>query len=80
MHGPLGTGVIGDVMRPVPRATYTNGFPKIRGTFLGVPIINTDDSILGCILGSPYSGKLPHLNLSLKYFDLIDLCAQNSQP
>ena len=32
--------------------------PKIRGTFLGVPIIRT---ILfwGSILGSPYLGKLP---------------------
>ena len=29
------------------------GFPKIRGTILGVPIIRTIYSILGSILGSP---------------------------
>ena len=33
------------------------GFPKIMGTFLGVPIM--EYSILGSILGSPYFGKLP---------------------
>ena len=32
------------------------GFPQIRVTFLGVPIIST---ILGFTLGSPYLGKLP---------------------
>ena len=30
------------------------------GTFLGVPIINKDYSILGSILGFPYLGKLPY--------------------
>ena len=35
------------------------GFPKIRGTLLGVPIIRTY-SILGSTLGSPYFGKLPY--------------------
>ena len=34
------------------------GFPKIRGTILGVPNIK-DHSILGSMLGSPYFGKLP---------------------
>ena len=34
------------------------GFPKIRSTLLGVPIIRIN-SILGSILGSPYLGKLP---------------------
>ena len=33
-------------------------FPKIRGTFLGGPW-NQDHSILGSILGHPYSGKIP---------------------
>ena len=37
-------------------------FPKIRGTFLGVPIIRIT-IYWGSILGSPYFGKLPH-NLS----------------
>ena len=36
------------------------GFPKIRGTILGVPVRRTIDSILGSILGFPYFGKLPH--------------------
>ena len=31
--------------------------PKIRGTFLGVPIINKDDNILGSILGSRILGN-----------------------
>ena len=34
------------------------GFPKIRGTFLGVPIMRT--STLGSILGYPNFGKLPY--------------------
>ena len=34
------------------------GFPKIRGTFLGIP--SKDYSQLGSILGSPYLGKLPY--------------------
>ena len=34
------------------------GFPKIRGTLLGVPIIRIIVS-WGSILGSPYFGKLP---------------------
>ena len=38
------------------------GFPKIRGTFLGVPI-HKDYSILGSILGSPYLGNY-HVGLS----------------
>ena len=33
------------------------GFPKIRSTFLGVPIRTI--VFLGSILGSPYFGKLP---------------------
>ena len=37
---------------------YMWEFPKIRGTFLGVPIIRTI-VFLGSILGSPYLGKLP---------------------
>ena len=40
--------------------TYTWGFPKIRGTFLGGPY-SQDYSILGSILGSPFLGKLPHI-------------------
>ena len=35
------------------------GFPKTRGTLLGVPI-NKDYTILGSILESPYFGKLPN--------------------
>ena len=42
------------------------GFPKNRGTFLGVPIIRTityshnkDYNILGSILGHPNFGKVP---------------------
>ena len=51
---------------PKPRMLHTTdkfwGFPKIRGTLLGVPIIRIN-SILGSILGSPYLGKLPfHVN------------------
>ena len=39
------------------------GFPKIRGTILGVPIINKDYSVLVSILsiGSPYHAKLPSI-------------------
>ena len=41
------------------------GFPKLGGTILGVPIIRT-------VLGSPYLGKLPHGsrlgNLSMTLF------------
>ena len=33
--------------------------PKIRGTFLGIPIVRTI-MFLGPILGSPYFGKLPY--------------------
>ena len=44
----------------------TWGFPKIRGTILGGPN-NKDYSILGCILGSPYFGKLPLLILVLHH-------------
>ena len=46
--------------RHVPKRLLKNmwGFPKIRGTLLGVPY-NKDYSILGSILGSPYLGKLP---------------------
>ena len=33
------------------------GFPKLRGTIFGIPIINKDYSILGSILGSPYFGN-----------------------
>ena len=36
------------------------GFPKIRGTLLGIPIIRTI-VFLGSIFGFPYSGKLPYL-------------------
>ena len=35
------------------------GFPKIRGTILGVSIIRMYN-ILGSILGSLYFGKLPY--------------------
>ena len=42
------------------------GFPKFRGAFLRVPIVNTDYSIFGSILGPPYLGKLPHLSARLK--------------
>ena len=35
-------------------------FPKIKGTFLGVPC-NKDYSILGSILGYPNFEKLPHI-------------------
>ena len=40
----------------------TWGFPKIKGPFLGAPIIRTA-IYLGSILGSPYFGKLPRLGL-----------------
>ena len=33
------------------------GFPKIRGTLLGVPLIRTNYRILGSILGSPLLGN-----------------------
>ena len=36
------------------------GFPKIRGTILGVPIIRTTYSIWRSKLGFPYFGKLPY--------------------
>ena len=36
------------------------GFPKIRGTILGVPIDRVI-ILLGSILGSPFSGKLPFI-------------------
>ena len=37
------------------------GFPKIRGTFLEVPIPhNKDYSVFGSILGFPYFGNLPN--------------------
>ena len=35
------------------------GFPKIRGTFVGVPIIRIR-VFGGCILGSPVFGKIPN--------------------
>ena len=37
----------------------TWGFPKIRGTFLGAPIIRM--IVFGVTLGSPYFGKLAYL-------------------
>ena len=36
------------------------GFPKIRGTILGVPIIVRVIVFWGSILRSPYLGKLPY--------------------
>ena len=39
-----------------------SAFPKIRGTFLGVPIVRIV-GILGSILGSPNFGKLLHVLL-----------------
>ena len=36
------------------------GFPKIRGTLLGVLIIRINYSIWGSILGFPHFGKLPY--------------------
>ena len=38
---------------------YTRGFPKIRDTFLGVPIRTI--VFWGLYWGSPYFGKLPHI-------------------
>ena len=38
------------------------GFPKIRGTILGVPIIR-NYRIFGSISRSPHFGKLPYLSL-----------------
>ena len=40
-------------------------FPKIRGTFLGVPF-NKDYSILGSILGFPYFGKVPCVHTCIR--------------
>ena len=40
------------------------GVPKIRGTFLGVPFI---DSIFEFTLGSPYLGKRPKRGLFRDY-------------
>ena len=39
------------------------GFPKIKGTFLGVPIIRFI-VFWGSILGFPYLGKLPQVEIS----------------
>ena len=39
------------------------GFPKIRSTLLGVPIIRI--LLLGSTLGSPYFGKLPNVRVGL---------------
>ena len=33
------------------------GFPKVRGTFLGAPIMRP--IVFGGLLGSPHFGKLP---------------------
>ena len=41
------------------------GFPKIRGTFLGVPIIRTI-VFWGVYWGTPYFGKLPYLSPDVK--------------
>ena len=50
---------------------YIWGFPKIRGTILGFPIIKDKDySIWGSILGSPHFGKLPYINC----YECICLC------
>ena len=43
---------------------FIAGFPKIRGTLFGGPH-NKEYSILGSMLGSPYSGKLPYLPQTL---------------
>ena len=40
---------------------YIWRFPKIRGTFLGVP--NKDYGILLSISGSPSFGKLPYIHI-----------------
>ena len=37
------------------------GFPEIRVTLLGVPIIRIVFCIFGSILGSPYLGKLTYV-------------------
>ena len=55
------------------KTTIIWGFPKIRGTLLGVPII----SILGSTLGSPYFGKLPY-SLGSFNFELFFGCAPSS--
>ena len=39
------------------------GFPKIRGTILGVPIIRIIVIIVGSILGFLYFGRLPYKHL-----------------
>ena len=46
--------------RPYSDLTMNMGFPKIRGTLLGGPH-DKDCIIWGTILGSPYIGKLPHV-------------------
>ena len=52
------------------------GFPKIRGTILGVPIIRTI-IFWGSMLGSPYFGKLPYTLAGPKM--LNSLCSTDPQ-
>ena len=47
---------MGKLLRGTTLEAVIRGFPKIRGTILGVPIIK-DYSILGSVLGSPYLGN-----------------------
>ena len=48
-------------------------FPKIRGTFSEGPY-NKDYSILGSILGSPYSGKLPYIWTKPIFYKHFGMC------
>ena len=47
--------------RPNQVPKLKGGFPKIRGTILGVSIVRTI-VILGSTLGGPYFGKLPRVS------------------
>ena len=63
-------GYIGDYIGDYYRAItggYIWGFPKIRGTILGVPIIRTI-VFWGSILGSPHFEKLPYMFVSIYLF------------
>ena len=45
---------------------HLGGVLKMRGTLLGVPVIIKVCCILGSMLGSPYSGKLPLLPCEMR--------------
>ena len=48
------------------------GFPRIRGTILGVPIIRT--IVIGVHIGSQNLGKLPYTDLQASGFGVLARC------